>query len=67
MCAQPGQKMSDKTIEDFRQNEFLRGLVKREIMNEHIAEFKSVHEAYLPIIQTIKEQIIEVEPNFKFE
>jgi hypothetical protein len=27
-----GERITDKTIEDFRQNEFLRGLVKREIM-----------------------------------
>jgi plasmid replication initiation protein len=61
-----GEKMSDKTIEDFRQNEILRGLVKREIMTEYAPKFKPIHDEFLPAIQTLKEQIIEVEPQFQF-
>jgi hypothetical protein len=61
-----GEKMSDKTIEDFRQNEILRGLVKREIMTEYAPKFKPIHDNFLPAIKTIKEQIIEVEPQFQF-
>ena len=62
-----GEKMTDKTIEDFRQNEFLRGLVKREIMTEYADKFQPIHNDYLPAIQEVKNQTLVVEPNFKFE
>ena len=62
-----GEKMTDKTIEDFRQNEFLRGLVKREIMTEYADSFKAIHDAYQPAIHALKNDILVLEPNFKFE
>ena len=53
-----GERMTDKTIEDFRQNEFLRGLVKREIMAAYPNVFDPITADFELKTKVLKEKIL---------
>jgi plasmid replication initiation protein len=62
-----GDRIVGKTLEDFRQDSMLRGLVKQEIMADFPTHFESLHHDYEPKINRLKEQILATDPNFKFD
>jgi Initiator Replication protein len=61
------KRVEGKTLEDFRKNETLRGLVKREIMLQFAERFEPIHNHFNGDIDILKEKIKKIEPNFKFE
>jgi plasmid replication initiation protein len=52
-----GERITDKTIEDFRQNEFLRGLVKREIMAAYPEIFDPIMTEFDATTKELREKI----------
>lgn len=56
----------DKTIEEFRKNSTLRGMVKGEIMKNHPERFKELHVQEGSKIQEVRSKILEIEPGYKF-
>ena len=63
-----GDKRADgKTIEDFRKNEYLRGLVKREIILQYAEQFEPINHHFNTEIENRKEKIRAIDPDYKFE
>ena len=56
----------DKTIEDFRKNQTLRGMVKGEIMRSHPNHFEALNNKEGAKLQETKTRILAIEPGFKF-
>ena len=61
------KRVEGKTVEDFRKNKFLRGLVKREIMLLFMEQFEPIHQYFKAEVENVKVKIIEIDPHFKFE
>ncbi len=61
-----GDKITGKTIEDFRKNEMLRGLVKQEIISMYPEQFDTIHEAYHPNIEGLKKAILVIDEHYVF-
>lgn len=63
-----GDKRAEgKSVEDFRKNEFLRGLVKREIILQYSERFEPINQRYNAEIERMKNKIIEIDANYRFE
>lgn len=62
-----GEKITGKTVEDFRKNEMLRGLVKQEIMSRFPENFQAIHGEYQKQIETQKQAIWAIDAHFKFQ
>jgi hypothetical protein len=61
-----GDKIVGKTIDDFRKDEMLRGLVKQEIMSTYPDKFVTIHAQYEAKIEAVKKAILVIDSGFKF-
>jgi plasmid replication initiation protein len=55
------------SVDDFRQNPFLRGLVKMEIQKMFPERFLEIREIHGKPLQTVESQIKMIDPNYKFD
>jgi plasmid replication initiation protein len=60
-------RFADKTMEDFRHEPVLRGLLKQEIILAFPQYFEAIHQVYRPNLENLKAQIWQLDPYFKFE
>lgn len=56
------RSLTGKTVEDFRENPMLRGLVKAEIMRQHPANFHALHAQYRAELETLEREIKQLDP-----
>lgn len=61
------KRADDKTIDDFRKNPLLRNMVKREIMMLYPDRFQVLAQSYEPAIENLRNSILGIKPDFKFE
>ena len=61
-----GDKILGKTIEDFRKDEMLRGLVKQEIISTYPDKFIHIHAEYEGKIEAVKKAILILDEEFTF-
>lgn len=61
------RKIEGKTLDDFRKDEYLRSLVMREILIQCPEHFEKIHAHFNTEIDTVKNEIIRIEPKYKFE